>query len=98
MSVYVDPLRVWGGAGAPKCFRFKASCHMYADTLLELHAMAKRIGLKFEWFQNKDSLKHYDLTEPKRNTAVKHGAVEVDFNHLINYMRALRDDNDHTIP
>jgi len=53
MSVYVDPLINWGaGAEAPKCFRNKPSCHMYADTLEELHKMAIAIGLKRAWFQD----------------------------------------------
>jgi len=86
MSVYVDPLMVWGGSNAPRCFRFKSSCHMYADKLQELHRLAKKIGLKKEWFQDK-TLKHYDLTESKRKLAVKHGAIEKSFNHMVRYMR-----------
>ena len=37
MPIYVDPLIVFGGDEAPYCFRHKPSCHMYADSLEELH-------------------------------------------------------------
>ncbi len=78
MSVYVDGLVVFGGDGAPSCFRHKPSCHMYADSLEELHAMADKIGLKRAWFQNSWSLQHYDLTPSKRLLAVRSGAIEQD--------------------
>lgn len=81
MSVYVDQLfdcspyqikdpqakRVFGG---------KQACHMWADTLTELHCMAKSIGLRRAWFQNRASLPHYDLTPGKRRLAIFYGAVE----------------------
>lgn len=74
--VYVDALIIFGGDDAPNCFCNKQSCHMYADTLDELHAMALCIGLKRSWFQNSPTLKHYDLTPSKRALAVSSGAVE----------------------
>jgi len=92
MSVYVDPLMVWGGSNAPRCFRFKPSCHMYADDVKELHKLAKKIGLKREWFQNK-TLPHYDLTEGKRWQAVKHGAIEKDFKHMVRYYKRSKHGN-----
>ena len=42
----------------------------------ELHAMAARLGLKREWFQS-GSFDHYDITPPKRQLALKLGALEV---------------------
>jgi hypothetical protein len=40
----------------------------------ELHAFAKKIGLKREWFQPwpKASIDHYDLTASRRKAAVEH--------------------------
>lgn len=52
------------------------SCHMFADTLPELHEMAIVIGLKRAWFQKK-SAAHYDLTASRRKLAVENGAVEL---------------------
>lgn len=76
MAVYVDALNTYGGDSAPRCFRNRPSCHMYADTPDELHEMAKKIGLRLEWFQPSPTLNHYDLTPSKRFLAVQNGAVE----------------------
>lgn len=91
MSVYVDDLIVWGGDDAPQCFRHKASCHMYADTLEELHALAKRIGLKREWFQKHGVVNHYDLTEGRRAHAVKFGAIEQRRREAVDTWKRLRE-------
>lgn len=69
MAVYVDQYKHALG-------RMKM-CHLLADTLDELHAMADRIGLKREWFQNKKT-PHYDVCQSKRELAVGAGAVEID--------------------
>jgi len=50
-------------------------CHMYADTDAELHAMARRIGLRRSWFQYSQHLPHYDVTAQKRVQALKAGAI-----------------------
>jgi hypothetical protein len=90
MSVYVDPLITWGGDEAPRCFRHKPSCHMYADSLDELHAMAHHIGLRREWFQDTRHLQHYDLTPSKRVLAVARGAIEQDRRAEVEKWRELR--------
>ena len=69
MAVYVD--------GAENPLGRMKMCHMVADTIEELHAMADRIGLKREWFQLLSS-PHYDLSKTKRAEAVRAGAIEVD--------------------
>ena len=63
---------------------------MYADSVAELHAMAKKIGLKMAWFQDTPTLRHYDLTAAKRRLAVQAGAVETDFKHLVEFMKEYR--------
>ena len=69
MTVYVDRLMDYG-------WRLGPSCHMFADTLEELHAMAKAIGMKYSWFQDKPALPHYDLVESRRKRAIAQGAIE----------------------
>ena len=43
----------------------------------ELHAMAAKIGLKLDWFQDHKRVPHYDLRPSKRKLAVLVGAAEL---------------------
>ncbi len=66
------------GRAARHFGRGKESCHLIAaGDLEELHAFAKRLGLRREWFQGRASWPHYDLTPSKRAKAVALGAFEV---------------------
>lgn len=87
MSVYVDLLMHHGGSAT---FRWKESCHMYADTLDELHDLARRIGMRKAWFQPHAFLPHYDLTESRRARAVAAGAVEHTRQEMVAVMRERR--------
>jgi Protein of unknown function (DUF4031) len=84
MAVYVDTYR--GKLGR------MTMCHMIADTLEELHAMAAQIGMKREWFQDrpKASFPHYDLSLTRRKMAVEAGAIEVDKHKLVEIITRLR--------
>jgi hypothetical protein len=81
MSVYVDNQQNEFG-------RMKM-CHMMADTLDELHAMANAIGLRREWFQPK-STPHYDVSQSKRRLAIERGAIEIDGRKTVEFIRAWR--------
>ena len=72
MPVYVDALMEHP---AKPGLRWTRWCHMRADTLEELHAMASLVGLKREWFQGKPGSPHYDLTPIKRALAITWGAI-----------------------
>jgi len=67
MTVYVDDLRT---VKRSKMWPWLQSCHMFADTLDELHAMAEKVGMHPAWFQGHKELPHYDLTPNKRAQAV----------------------------
>ena len=71
MAVYVDDMR------AP--FGRMVMCHMVADTLDELHAMADRIGVARRWYQGPPGGRwpHYDIALSKRSLAVQAGAQEI---------------------
>lgn len=69
MTVYVDDMRAPYGR--------LIMCHMIADTLAELHAMADRIGIARKWFQNVASGPHYDIALSKRALAVQYGARQI---------------------
>lgn len=75
MSVYVDRIQWW--PTRIRCFK-EGSCHLWADTEDELHAFAKRLGLKRGWFQKHPRLDHYDLTPARRTKAIALGAIERD--------------------
>ena len=57
-------------------------CHMIADTQEELHQMAKDIGIKRKWFQDK-KIPHYDISKTKRKLAISKGAQEITTRELI---------------
>jgi hypothetical protein len=69
MAVYVDQEQ--------NSFRRMVMCHMFAESIAELHEMAKRIGMRKEWFQPL-SFPHYDVAKGRRAAALRLGAVEVD--------------------
>ena len=67
MAVYVDNERIkWRG---------KLWCHLVADSLEELHAFAICIGLRRDWFQDRASYPHYDVTLEVRERALHAGAL-----------------------
>lgn len=72
MAVYVDPLLQHQTEFGRRMGR---SCHLYADTIRELHAMAMRIGLPGRAFQG-GRFPHYDLESMLRSRALAAGAVE----------------------
>lgn len=80
MSVYVDKITDYKGSVRGYVGRVSQKwCHMTADSLDELHAMADQIGLRRAWFQKARLLRfcHYDLTPSRRAAAVRIGAVEI---------------------
>lgn len=86
MSVYVDPLL--SCVPTPR-WKWRESCHMVADTVAELHAFARSMGLRTAWFQATPH-PHYDLTRGMRNAAVRAGAVEVDRRQAVELFNRFR--------
>lgn len=82
MAVYVDQER--------NRFGRMVMCHMFADTLPELHAMAEAIGMDRAWFQPL-SFPHYDVSLSRRERALALGAVEVDRREGCRIRKAVRD-------
>jgi hypothetical protein len=88
MSVYVDDGFVDGDWGF-----WTGGGHMQADTLEELHAMAAQLGLRRLWFQSKPSRPwhdHYDLTQSKREQAIRLGVVPISWREAATRNRKLR--------
>jgi hypothetical protein len=72
MTVYVDEMR--------HAFGRMIMCHMWADTLPELLAMADRIGVQRKWLQQppKASWIHFDVSLTMKARAIAAGAVLTD--------------------
>jgi hypothetical protein len=49
--------------------------------------MAERIGLRREWFQDRDGFPHYDLNPWRRKSAIAAGAVVKDLREFIREQR-----------
>lgn len=82
MAVYVDNMRANYG-------RMKM-CHMVADSMVELLAMADKIGVQRKWFQPL-SHPHFDVSLTKRTSAIMHGAIQVDRHGLVAAMKRHRE-------
>lgn len=73
MTVYVDNMRMRARVG-----RVTANwSHMMADSLDEPLTFADRLGLRREWLQDKASGVHFDVTDTKRDEAIRLGAVPI---------------------
>jgi hypothetical protein len=72
VTVYVDDVRHRYGR--------MIMCHMWADTLDELLAMADRIGVAKRWLQKppKATWLHFDVCVSKKAAAIAAGAVLMD--------------------
>ncbi len=81
MGVYVDDMRASYG-------RMKL-CHMVADSIDELIAMANTIGLDRKWYQPQ-SHPHFDVSLTMRARAIENGAVLVDRRELVEAMKRHR--------
>lgn len=88
MSVYVDEIVRHGSS---EDFPWPRSCHMYADSLDELHRMAEAVGLRRSWFQDRAGLPHYDLVPARRAKAVELGAIEHTRAEMVSFMHRRSD-------
>lgn len=84
MTVYVDK--------AQHSFGRMRLGHMIADRPDELHEMARKLGLKEEWYQWAASWPHYDVSLLKRREALLLGAATLDRRELARKIRELRAD------
>jgi hypothetical protein len=82
MTVYVDDARIMARVGSITA-RWS---HLTADTKEELLEFGSRIGLKKRWFQyckthcHSEGVCvhwHYDVTETKRQAAIRSGALPI---------------------
>lgn len=94
MTVYVDDVR--------HDFGRMVMCHMWADTLDELFAMADRVGVQRKWLQGHPTLSlpqfrkaswvHFDIALSKKALALKAGAVLTDMYGPLEHEARLKGD------
>ena len=70
-------------------------CHMWADTLDELLAMADRIGVQRKWLQQppRTSWVHFDIALGKKALAIQCGAVLTDKYGPVEHLARMRGDS-----
>ncbi|HLO96303.1 MAG TPA: DUF4031 domain-containing protein [Burkholderiaceae bacterium] len=84
MAVYVDDEQVpWRG---------KLWCHLVADSLIELHQFAARLGLRRDWFQGHSLYPHYDVTMSVRDRALSLGAQLGDRRTIVGCAKRLKEE------
>ena len=97
MPVYVDELQTYPDSMIkPAARRYGFTwCHMTADSLPELLAMARKLKLSPAHIQRGGSLKliHFDLVPSKRVLAIRYGAIEQTAQEMIQreYAKAERE-------
>jgi hypothetical protein len=73
VTVYVDDMQMPAKVGRlTACWS-----HLMADSREELLAFGEALGLRASWLQDKRSGVHFDLTEPRRQEAIRRGAVPI---------------------
>lgn len=86
MAVYVDNAEKEYRPYPKRLYKLN---HMIADTVDELHAMARALGLKTAWFQP-TSFPHYDVTIKNRERAIAMGAELLTERELVKKIQQLR--------
>lgn len=82
MAIYVDRAKV--------PFKGKQWCHLMADSLEELHAFAKVVGIDSRLFHRSASYPHYDITLEMRILVIAYGAIDADRRTIIMCGRKLK--------
>ena len=90
MSVYVGPLFDVLPAQMKGRWHWPEACHLFADTLDELHLLAEEIGIKRAWFQDRPAFPHYDLTSGRRAKALEFGAIDLNLDQEAKHIRRKR--------
>jgi hypothetical protein len=67
-------------------------CHLWCwpdttENREKLHSIARAIGLRREYFQDRDSFPHYDLVPGLRTRAISYGAAEKNLREWITERR-----------
>jgi len=80
MAVYVDDMQLPADAGNNGSAVRGRWSHLFADTSAELEDFARKLGLNTRWIKHQGERgEHHDVTEGKRQQALKLGAVQITY-------------------
>jgi len=93
--IYVDDSGIPASVRNGRVTHTSRWSHLFADDQDELHAFAGRLGLRRSYFQpgkprgdgSPSILWHYDVTEGKRQQAIRLGATPVTWRDSVKIMR-----------
>jgi len=86
MAILIDSF--YNGARGPIRYWHRRCGHLVSDSSIEeLHEFAENLGLRREWFQQKN-IPHYDLTGFVYDLAIERGAILVSSREIVK--RAVR--------
>lgn len=92
MTVYVDDMQVQADVPNGRSVVRGRWSHLTADTDEELHAFARRLGMRPEWAQYPGTpMSHYDVVQRKRAEAIRLGAVEITWRQAAQQLEAKRE-------
>ena len=97
MTVYVDKLTTYPLEAIEPVARRNGArwCHLWADSINELHDFASRVGMRRSWFQDRKTFPHYDLVPRRRAMAIKLGAQEKSLReHLLQALATKKEQTD----
>ena len=88
MTVYIDNVMTVYIDNALLLYCGMKMCHMIADTDEELHAMARKLGLRREWCQSEGTDRvHYDVALMRRRLAIKYGAIPTTSKEIVHLLK-----------
>jgi len=70
-----------------RTWRWSSACHLFADSVEELHAMARALNINKRGFHRRVELPHYLLTTSKRAQAIELGAIEMEISAFYRQQR-----------
>lgn len=90
MAVYVDNMLLEADVPNKNQIVRGRWSHLFADTIQELEAFARMLGLRPEWQQcNKQGFVHYDIVNTRRHAALRLGAIPIEYRDLPRYTRGI---------
>lgn len=97
MAAYIDDAFIERNVRYRSGFVRSRWCHLIADTHEELEEAARAAGLSPSWIQEAGTAKeHYDLTEERRERALKKGVIPITMREMVAIIQGKREAEKNT--